>query len=84
MDKHDKPVCLSEENDANDVLPTRDDVMIIKQFFFVIIVRIFTEYITDFQSLSKFVTSLISHKYNSQIRQISEVVRFFLNIMIQS
>ena len=27
-DKHDKPVCLSEEVDANGVLPSQDDVMI--------------------------------------------------------
>ena len=75
-DKHDKPVCLSEEFDANGILPSQDDVMIIKQNFCIIIARIFTEYIPDFQSLSKFVPSHISHKYSSQMRQISEVVRF--------
>ena len=75
-DKYDKPVCLSEEFDANGVLPSQDDVMIIKQKFCIVIARIFTEYIPDFQSLSKFVPSHISHKYSSQMRQISEVVRF--------
>ena len=73
-DKHNQPVSLSKDFCAKSLLPSHADMKALQRNLCVLVARILTKHLPEFQSLSKFVPSHISHKYCQQMRQKSEVV----------